>query len=118
MQEEMSKKMQSPERYEHISKIQVLVEREKYVWDQYLAELRKVLATQMKNCPHKILSEWDRHHVFTGSYFYYVNFKNAKDAARLGKKMKGYADVYTLEEHCKLMLGVYNDKIVKMNKFL
>jgi uncharacterized protein with ACT and thioredoxin-like domain len=118
MQEEMSKKMQSPERYEHISKTQVLVERENDVWDQYLSELKKVIATKMKNCPHKILADWSRHHIFTGHYFYYVNFKTAKDAERLGKQMKGYADVYTLEEHCKLMLDVYNKKIVNMNKFL
>lgn len=118
MQEEMSKKMQSPERYEHISKVQVLVKREKDVWNQYLGELKKIIATKMKNCPHKILSDWDRHFVFTGTYFYYINFKNAKDAERLGQKMKGYADVYTLEEHCKMMLDVYNEKIVKMNKFL
>ena len=110
--------MQSPERYEHISKDYVANEREAKVWVQYLAELKKKLAEDMKNCPHKVLDEWGRHSIFIGNYFYYINFKSEKDAHRLKKVLKGYADVYTLEEHCERMLQVYNQKIVKMNKFL
>lgn len=110
--------MQSPERYEHIPKTSVENEREQKVWKQFLAKLRQKLAEDMKNCPHKVLSEWGRHSVFLGHYFYYINFKSEKDAARLKKVLKGYADVYTLEEHCELMLQVYNRKIVTMNKFL
>lgn len=110
--------MQSPERYEHVSKTPVINEREKRVWTQYLAVLQKSIKNELKNCPHKILSEWPRHRVFVGHYFYYINFKSAKDAERLGQILKGYADVYTLEEHCDLMLQVYNGEIVKMNNFI
>jgi hypothetical protein len=110
--------MQSPERYEHILKDPVVNEREKKVWAQYLKVLDKTIKDKLKNCPHKILSEWPRHRVFLGHYFYYVNFKSAKDAERFGKLLKGYADVYTLEEHSQLMLEVYNREIVKMNDFI
>lgn len=110
--------MQSPERYEHIGKGYVDNEKERQVWTQYLGELKRKLAQEMKNCPHKVLHEWDRHSIFLGHYFYYINFKSEKDAHRLKKIMKGYADVYTLEEHCELMLQIYNRKIVNMNKFL
>lgn len=118
MQEELSKKMQSPERYEHISKCPVENERENAVWDQYLDEINKVIKSKMKNCPHKVYDEWGRHSLFLGNYFYYINFKSAKDADRLKKLLKGYADVYTLEEHCNLMLQVYNQKIVQTNTLL
>lgn len=110
--------MQSPERYEHISKGYVENDQEKQVWAQYLAEIKRKLAENMKNCPHKVLDEWPRHTLFLGNYFYYINFKSEKDAARLKKIMKGYADVFTLEEHCTRMLQIYNQKIVRMNKFL
>ena len=118
MQEELSKKMQSPERYEHISKFPVVNEKEKKVWTQYLAEIRKRINDQLKNCPHKIYDEWSRHELFLGHYFYYINFKSAKDADRLKKLLKGYADVYTLEEHAMLMMEVYNRKIVENNNVL
>ena len=108
--------MQTPEKYEHVSKDYVTNPNELKVWAAFLDMVKKTISKDMKNVVHKI-HEDVRHRIFTGNYFYYISFKSPKDIARLRKIVKSYAEIYTLEEHHRLLLEVYNKRILQQNNF-
>ena len=110
MREELCKKMQVPERYDNISKSPITDNKENKVWKGFLEMIQNTMKKDMKNCVHTI-HEGTRHRIFTGYYFYYVNFKNLKDIERLRKIVMNYAEVISLEEHYEFMLQLYNQRI-------
>lgn len=78
----------------------------------FLAMIKKAIYSGLKNCPHTLF-EHQRHRMFQGHFFYYIEFGSGKDVSRLKKIVKKFADVLTLEEHHKKMLAVYTERIQK-----
>lgn len=108
--ESLNRKKFNPKEYKTLIKEPVMNPGEANVYNSFLEKLKSSMKDGMPNCPHKIYED-ERHRIFQGNYFYYIEFENPKDVSRLIKSISDFADILTLEEHHQNMLKIYSERI-------
>ena len=108
--ESLNRKMFNPKLYKDLVKEPVHNPGEKNVWSGFLKMLQAVITSDIPNCRHTIFKD-ERHRIFQGHFFYYIEFKKSKDVSRLIKAVTDFAHVITLEQHHQDMLKVYSERI-------